>query len=129
MNLTPEKPIAGLLAPLFAIRTENDLGIGDTDGLKQLVDWAAEIGFKVVQLLPINETGNDNSPYNAISSVALEPTTVEITTQALPDLREEDLDLALAGIDLASLRGGPVNYAAVKALKRNLLRRAYERFI
>ena len=73
MLLTPERPIAGLLAPLFALRHKDDLGIGDIRALRDFIDWAAEAGFRLVQLLPINETGNDHSPYNAISSVALDP--------------------------------------------------------
>ncbi len=75
MNLSPEKRIAGILLPLFALRGEDDLGIGDLGALRELIDWAAEIGFKVIQLLPINETGIDNSPYNAISAMAIELTT------------------------------------------------------
>ena len=75
MNLSPERKIAGVLAPLFALRTENDLGIGDLGSLREFIDWAGEIGFKLVQLLPINEMGGDHSPYNAISAVAIEPTT------------------------------------------------------
>ena len=54
---------------------ENDLGIGDLGALREFIDWIAEIGFTLVQLLPINETGADNSPYNAISAMAIEPTT------------------------------------------------------
>ena len=76
MNLSPEKKIAGVLAPLFGLRSENDLGIGDVAVLREFIDWAAEIGFKLVQLLPINEMGADNSPYNAISAMAIEPTTL-----------------------------------------------------
>ncbi|HEV2097205.1 MAG TPA: 4-alpha-glucanotransferase, partial [Chthoniobacterales bacterium] len=62
MDLSPEKKIAGILVPLFALRTENDLGIGDLGALRQFIDWAVQVGFKVVQLLPINEVGGDNSP-------------------------------------------------------------------
>ena len=61
MNLSPEKKIAGVLVPLFALRGENDLGIGDTAALREFIDWVAEIGFKLIQLLPINEIGADNS--------------------------------------------------------------------
>ena len=45
MTLTPDKRIAGLLAPLFALRGVNDLGIGDVGALREFVDWAAEAGF------------------------------------------------------------------------------------
>ena len=76
--LSPEKKIAGVLAPLFALRSHHGLGIGDVETLRELIEWAREIGFRVVQLLPINEVGRDNSPYNAISAMALEPTTLHL---------------------------------------------------
>src|SRR5918997_573940 len=96
MNLSPEYKIAGVLTPLFAIRTETDLGIGDLEGLRQFIDWAASIGFKLVQLLPINETGGDNSPYNAISAMALEPTTLHLAPGSPQDLTQEDFDEVVA---------------------------------
>src|SRR6266480_666952 len=92
MNLSPEQKIAGVLAPLFALRTETDLGIGDLEALRQFIDWAAGVGFKLVQLLPINEMGGDHSPYNAISAVALEPTTLHLAPESLQDLTADDLE-------------------------------------
>ncbi|MFZ0616346.1 MAG: 4-alpha-glucanotransferase, partial [Chthoniobacterales bacterium] len=65
MEISPDQKIAGLLAPLFAIRGRAGMGIGDTQALRGLVDYALECGFKLVQLLPVNETGGDNSPYMA----------------------------------------------------------------
>jgi len=128
MELSPDKPLAGVLAPLFALRGENDLGIGDVGALREFVEWSARHGYRVVQILPVNETGNDNSPYNAISSVALDPPTIELTPAALPDLTAEDLDAELRAVDLGKVHTGPVNYPLVKLLKRNLLERAYARF-
>ena len=76
LKLTPDFRIAGILAPLFALRSRHDLGVGDVGCLRELVDWAAQTGFRLVQLLPINETGADNSPYMAVSSGAIEPSTL-----------------------------------------------------
>src|SRR5262245_52194501 len=90
MKLTPEQLLAGILEPVFAIRTENDLGVGDTDGALQMIDWCARHGLHVFQTLPINETSDDNSPYNAISSLALEPTTIALSPKHLPDLAAND---------------------------------------
>ena len=126
MILDPKKRLAGVLAPLFALRGTRDFGIGDVGALREFVDWAADQGFGLVQLLPVNETGNDNSPYNAISSVALDPTTVEI--HAVEDLEPGDIVELAPEADLEVLRTGPVRYPEVKALKRKLLRRGYERF-
>ena len=54
LNLSPEKKIAGVLVPLFALRGEDDLGIGDIGALREFIDWVAQIGFKLVQLLHIS---------------------------------------------------------------------------
>src|SRR5205814_9235191 len=129
MNLSPEQKIAGVLAPLFALRTETDLGIGDLEALRQFINWAAGIGFKLVQLLPINEMGADHSPYNAISAVALEPTTLHLAPGSPEDLSQEDFDAALREIDLVKLRKGAVKHDRVRRLKMALLERAYRRFL
>lgn len=128
MNLSPDTKIAGVLAPLFALRGEDDLGIGDTATLRELIDWAAEIGFKLVQLLPINETGADNSPYNAISAIAIEPTTLHLVPNSPEDLTREDFEKSIADVDLPSLRRGPVKYRHVKTLKWRLLQKAFASF-
>src|SRR6266481_8483328 len=118
MNLSPEKKIAGGLAPLFALRGEVDLGIGDVAALREFIDWAAGIGFKLVQLLPINEIGADNSPYNAISAIAIEPTTLHLAPNSPQALTREDFDAAVAEVDVTSLRRRAVKYRHVKGLKR-----------
>jgi len=128
VNLSPKKRIAGILVPLFALRSENDLGIGDVATLREFIDWAAESGFKLVQLLPINETGGDNSPYNAISAMAIEPTTLHLAPGSPKDLTRQDFEAVLADIDLVRLRQGRVKYSRVKKLKRRLLGRAFRNF-
>jgi 4-alpha-glucanotransferase len=128
MELSLDRPIAGVLVPVFAIRGEGDQGIGDTESLKEFIDWAAEVGFHLVKILPINETGGDHSPYNALSSRALEPTTIRATPEVLPDLKCEELQEALAGIDREVLSGTTVKYDVVKPLKRRLLEAAFTRF-
>src|SRR6266487_1733659 len=128
MKLSPEKKIAGVLAPLFALRREDDLGVGDVAALREFIDWAAEIGFKLVQLLPINEIGADNSPYNAISAMAIEPTTLHLAPDSPKDLTREDFDSVIADVDLAQLRRGSVKYRRVKKLKCRLLEKAFSNF-
>src|SRR2546428_10556875 len=128
MNLSPEKKIAGVLAPLFALRGEEDLGIGDVATLREFIDWVAGIGFKLVQLLPINETGADNSPYNAISAMAIEPTTAHLAPNSPPDLTRDDFETSLRETNLPSLRRGRVKYRQGKQTKPRLLDKAFAKF-
>jgi len=128
LKLTPDFRIAGILAPLFALRSRHDLGVGDVGCLRELVDWAADTGFRIVQLLPINETGADNSPYMAVSSVAIEPSTIEITPGRVPSLTQEALDAIVGKVDIAQLRKGSAAYSMVKPLKLQILGAAFDNF-
>ena len=129
MKLSPDQPLAGILEPVFSIRTESDLGIGDTEGVRQMIDWCARHGLNVFQTLPINEISDDNSPYNAISSLAIEPGTIAISPKLLPDISATKFNAIAKPKLLAELRAGPVNYPKVKALKRRLLDAAFANFL
>jgi len=128
MKLSPENKIAGVLVPLFALRGENDLGIGDVAALREFIDWTAGIGFKLIQLLPINETGSDNSPYNAISAIAIEPTTLHLAPNSPRELTHKGFDEVLGSFDVPGFRGDGVKYRLVKKLKRRLLENAFANF-
>jgi 4-alpha-glucanotransferase len=128
LELNPEKKIAGVLAPAFALRGANDLGIGDTEAIKELISWTARQGLSVVQILPINETGGDCSPYNLLSAMAIEPTTIATFPHALPDLTEEDFDKITKRHDITALCQGCVKYRELKTLKRQLLYAAFKTF-
>ena len=117
---------AGVLVPLFALRSADDFGCGDTAALRHFVDWAAAHGFRLVQLLPVNETGGDNSPYNAISSVAIEPSTID--PHAVADLQPGEIASIAGQHEIAGLREGSVQWAPVKKLRHDLLRRAFANF-
>lgn len=69
---------AGVGLPISSIRTRKSFGTGDFVDLKLLVDWAAKVGLKLIQVLPLNDTNgtqteNDVLPYAAISAFALNP--------------------------------------------------------
>ncbi len=120
---------AGVLLPAFSPRRAGDLGIGDARAMCEWIQWAAdhEVGF--LQLLPINETGADDSPYNAISSVALEPLYLTMEVDEIPGLTEEELTQARLDLGAAVLDGRLVEYASVRAKKRELLQHCYPRFL
>ena len=74
---------AGVVIPVFSIRSEHSYGVGDFGDLRRMVDWAAETGMKVIQLLPVNDTTtdghwHDSYPYNIVSTCALHPHYVDL---------------------------------------------------
>ncbi len=77
----------GINLPLFSLWSKKSCGVGEFLDLLPLIDWSAEIGFDVVQLLPLNDPGEDTSPYNAISSCALNPLHLSLT--ALPEWEKD----------------------------------------
>ena len=69
---------AGVVIPVFSLRSEHSCGVGDFGDLRRLVDWAVMTGMKVIQLLPVNDTTtdghwHDSYPYNITSCFALHP--------------------------------------------------------
>ncbi|MCB1067414.1 MAG: 4-alpha-glucanotransferase [Simkania sp.] len=72
----------GINIPLFSIHTKKSCGVGEFYDLLPLIDWCAKHGMDVIQLLPLNDSGQDPSPYNALSSCALHP--IYLSLHALP---------------------------------------------
>ena len=68
-----KRPHHGITVPLFSLRSKKSCGIGEFLDLIPLIDWCKNLGFDVIQLLPLNDTGEDRSPYNPVSSVAIDP--------------------------------------------------------
>jgi len=69
---------AGVVVPVFSLRSEHSFGVGDFGDLRRMVDWAVATGMKVIQLLPVNDTTtdgrwHDSYPYNIASCFALHP--------------------------------------------------------
>lgn len=69
----------GFVIYIPALRTKQSCGIGEYLDLLPMIDWAAEVGFDIIQILPINDGGTDPSPYNALSAFALNPTLLSLT--------------------------------------------------
>ncbi len=99
-GLTERQTMKGVAVPLFSLRTEDDLGIGEYADLSKLGDWCVANGLKIIQILPINDTTahfdwHDSYPYNAISAFALNPIYLNLERlNAFPpiDSRGNDID-------------------------------------
>ncbi len=119
---------AGLAIPVFSLRSKESFGVGEFTDMRLLVDWAKQVGLRMIQLLPVNDTTatrswTDSYPYAAISAFALHPMYLNLEKisgvagrKRLQQLEKERLRLnALPAVD----------YEAVNALKWTFIKEAY----
>jgi len=123
---------AGLLIPLFSCASTASWGIGEIADIPAITAWLAAAGAGVLQLLPLNEMApGQSSPYSAISAMAIDP--IYISPRAVPEFVAAGGEAALDAADrqrLAGVRAAPqVEHEAVRALKRTVFRRAFDRFV
>ncbi len=69
---------AGVVIPVFSLRSCGSQGIGDFGDLCAFIGWATATGFNAIQVLPVNDTTatgtwRDSYPYNCVSVFALHP--------------------------------------------------------
>ena len=65
--------LTGIAVPVFSLRTRRSCGVGEFADLVALGRWCVSVGLEVIQVLPVNDTGADNSPYSLMSAFALHP--------------------------------------------------------
>lgn len=77
-------PHHGIDLILSSLHSEQSCGIGEFYDLIPLIDWCSELKLDVIQLLPLTDSGDDPSPYFALSSCALNP--IFLSLYKLPNL-------------------------------------------
>jgi 4-alpha-glucanotransferase len=122
---------AGVVLPLFSIRTRRDWGIGQITDLPACAAWIRRAGHRLLQVLPPLElSGGETSPYGALTAFGLDP--IYADPDAIEDLDAQSIDRALGDAGKrtrsAAQAADRVDYAAVRGLKASVLHVAFERF-
>jgi isoamylase len=123
---------AGVLVPLFSLRSKDNWGIGDISDIARFAEWAQKAGFSVLQLLPTNAvSGLDSSPYAAISAFAIDPIYLSLDTcQDFIAAGGRDALSPAVRAEIAALGGSPrVAWGRVRALKREARLLAFKQFV
>lgn len=120
--------VAGVVVPVFSLRSQKSYGVGDFGDLCHMVDWAVATGMKVIQILPVNDTTKsrdwaDSYPYNAISIYALHPHYVDLETAGSLKDKEKMTAFLRQRQELNAM--GYSDYEAVDRVKSAYLRELY----
>ena len=111
----------GIALPLFSLHSNKSCGIGEYLDLIPLIDWCQSIGFDVIQLLPLNDTGLETSPYSALSAYALNP--IFLSLSQLPGGEEtSSLKRQITELQIVTNRTQRVDYKSVQQRKDFFLR-------
>ena len=131
MRSTPlTRYLTGIVVPVSALRTESSLGIGEFADIPALAAWCADVGLDLIQILPVNDTGWQASPYSAVSAFALHPIYLRIDAlpeygQLTPEARSQT-DGAIAALRAEHGSDEQVRYNAVLDAKDAIIRRIYD---
>ena len=121
--------LTGVLVPLSALRTGEGFGVGEFADLVPLARWCASAGLDLIQLLPLNDTGWQSSPYSALSAFALHPIYTRITNlpeiDSLPPEMRATVEQELSALREAHEKSERLDYSGILAAKRFILRRIF----
>jgi 4-alpha-glucanotransferase len=116
--------MTGVAVPVFSLRSPQSCGVGEFADLVDLGRWCARVGIEIIQILPVNDTGADSSPYSLTSAFALHPLYLRLEAiEGASDFREQ-IEAFRACHNLASR----VDYPTVLAFKTSMLQAIYGRY-
>ncbi len=109
----------GISLPLSALRSKKSCGIGEFHDLISLIDWCSAVGFDCIQLLPLTDMGDDTSPYNPVSSCALDP--IFLSLADLPGVDPTSLEVFFPFKELPRVAIREVKHQKIQWLYRYFL--------
>ncbi|MDR0524857.1 MAG: 4-alpha-glucanotransferase [Spirochaetaceae bacterium] len=78
----PER-LTGVVVPIGALRGNQSTGVGEFLDLIEFGTLCKKMGIRLIQILPVNDTGYESSPYSALTAFALHPLYLRI--EAMPE--------------------------------------------
>ena len=117
-----DRNFTGVSIPVSALRTADSCGVGDFGDLAALGRWCRLVRLDVIQLLPVNDTGSNSSPYSALSAFALHPLYARL--QEIPGAERYAAEIERFRVEAArseAARGGRFSYHQVLDFKLSLI--------
>jgi 4-alpha-glucanotransferase len=115
------KRLIGTVVPVGALRGERSIGVGEFPDLIEFGSLCARMGIGLIQLLPVNDTGNFSAPYFALTAFALHPIYLRIGDLSEASAYSADIEAIKARFDKETR----FPYEQILRVKMELLRKIY----
>jgi len=73
-----KKRLTGALIPVGALRGTGSLGVGEFLDLSEFAILCKKMGMGLIQILPVNDSGYESSPYSSLTAFGLHPLYIKI---------------------------------------------------
>jgi 4-alpha-glucanotransferase len=67
------KRLLGAAVPVGALRSKNGMGVGEFSDLIEFALLCKKMKLELIQILPVNDTGFESSPYSSLTAFGLHP--------------------------------------------------------
>ena len=116
-----ESRLIGTVVPIGALKTEKSIGVGEYPDLAEFGALCVKLNIGLIQLLPVNDTGFQSSPYSALTAFGLHPLYLRIGD--LPESSGFEKEIEAIGKKFNSMTRFP--YEALLKAKMDLMRKIY----
>jgi 4-alpha-glucanotransferase len=118
------KRVTGVVVPVGALRGKQSVGVGEFLDLIELAELCKKMNIGLIQILPVNDTGYESSPYSALTAFALHP--LYLRLKEMPEAKEKSYTQKLAAIQKSFEGETRFPYEKILRAKMELLREMYQ---
>ncbi|MDR2419422.1 MAG: 4-alpha-glucanotransferase [Treponema sp.] len=118
-----ERRLIGVVVPVGALRGADSMGIGEFPDLIAFGHLCKKMCVGLIQILPVNDTGYESSPYSALTAFALHPIYLRIAD--LPEAQDPQWQKQLTAMKLRFEHKARFNHYEVMKAKLSLLREIF----
>jgi 4-alpha-glucanotransferase len=86
------KRLIGVVVPVGALRGKEGIGVGEFPDLVEFARLCKKMDVGLIQILPVNDTGYESSPYSALTAFGLNPIYLRISDLAEASEYKKKLD-------------------------------------
>jgi 4-alpha-glucanotransferase len=112
------KRLLGVVIPVGALRSKNGFGVGEFSDLANFAILCKKMKIRLIQILPVNDTGFESSPYFSLTAFGLHP--LYISIEEMQEFQTAGRSIKKRIKDAKESFGNDVRFSHYQILKEKL---------